>query len=326
MAFTDKILSPLLSPLKRALKEEALPKLVERAEKIGLGKPAQTFAELFDRGEPSKASPPVVKPTAPTAPVVPKPIKLPEEEALQATPDEKPAAAGPPASALADEPITLVANEKPTETESFAQIAETPGAIEPTPEKVAEMKPEPEPVPMPKAKATKKPAAKAKPAKKAATNGTAKKAAPAKKKPAAKKKVAKTANGVAKKKTAAAAKSVDWPLLAAAVKSKKLVLAGGIAKKPVQDWLEASLGAAAHWTDTSGTGTRSVAGLELAIQRGGVAAVVLLEGSISHAESERVIAACKKAKVPLARGKRGGRQSLKDALTALEKAVAKTAN
>ena len=119
---------------------------------------------------------------------------------------------------------------------------------------------------------------------------------------------------------------VASPLLAAAVKSKKLVLAGGIAKKPVQDWLEASLGAAAHWTDTSGTGTRSVAGLELAIQRGGVAAVVLLEGSISHAESERVIAACKKAKVPLARGKRGGRQSLKDALTALEKAVAKTAN
>ena len=305
MAFTDKILSPLLSPLKRALKDGSgvLP--------VRLKKPLQTFADFFERG--SRSQPPA-------GPVVPGPVVLPKSEQA-AKVAVAPAAPAAPTVKTPD-PITI-----PKVPETFADLAATPGALKPS----AEAKPEPAPPPMPKGQAPKiKPSAKA-----AAANATAngkaeavdttapasatKQAAPAKKKPAAAKKAKAGAN-------AAEAKPLDWPLLGAAAKSKKLVLAGGIPKKPIQAWLESAIGAPVHWTDTSGSGTRSVAGLELAIQRDGVSAVVLLEGSISHAESERVIAACKKAKVPLARGKRGGRQSLKDALTTLEKAFAKSAN
>ena len=326
MAFTDKILSPLLSPLKRALKERsgAIPKLVQTgAEQLGLTKSMKTFSDFFERGPRAKPS---VRPPAPSAaPVVPP--KRRDDDVMTATsvpvPEKTPVVAAPPKSDISlKAPVVTKAPDAP-KTATFAELAETPGALVPS----AQAKPAPVPVPMPKAPATKKPSAKKpaaaaeklaaaakKPATAKAKPAVAKKAAPAKKKPAAKK--------TAPKPPAAAS---DYPLLSAAAKKQKLVLAGGLPKKPIQTWLEGLVGSSVHWTDTSSTGTRSVAGLELAIQRGGVIALILLEGSISHTESERVIAACKKAKVPLARGKRGGQQSLKDALESLEKAFAKPA-
>ncbi len=337
MAFTDKILSPLLSPLKRALKERsgAIPKLVQTgAEQLGLTKSMKTFSDFFERGPRVKPS---VRPPVPIGPAPVVPPKRRDDDVMTATsapvPEKTPVVAAPPKSDISFKaPVAPGVPKAPAVPKTFAELAETPGALVPS----ARAKPPPVPVPMPKAPATKKRvAAKAKSAataKKpaAAAKKPAAKAKPVAKKPTAKKPVAKKATAKAKptaKKPAAKAPAVasDYPLLSVAAKKQKLVLAGGMPKKPIQTWLEGLVGTSVHWTDTSSTGTRSVAGLELAIQRGGVTALILLEGSISHTESERVIAACKKAKVPLARGKRGGRQSLKDALASLEKAFKKSA-
>ncbi len=106
------------------------------------------------------------------------------------------------------------------------------------------------------------------------------------------------------------------PRLATRASAGAVVIVGGVVKPEKLDRLREHLGFNVEWLGTSVHGSTSA--LERRIREGHVAAVVMLEGLISHKHSEQVVAATRQAGVPLAYGGTGGLGKLEEAFEQIE--------
>lgn len=111
-----------------------------------------------------------------------------------------------------------------------------------------------------------------------------------------------------------------WPLprLAARASTAAVVLIGGVRKPAKLGRVREHLGFDVEWIETATNGMASTTALERRIRDGRVAAVVVLEGLMSHKHSEPIVAAARQLGVPLAYGGTAGIGTVKEAFTQLE--------
>lgn len=114
-----------------------------------------------------------------------------------------------------------------------------------------------------------------------------------------------------------------WPALARLSESQKIIVVGKSDKPQVRQWLADTHGVGpVQWADMSEElEGGAVESLEASVRTGDVAGVVLLDGLIGKLDADRVSAACRKAKVPVTKGRRGGKDALADAFAALDRLV-----
>ncbi|MEB2310370.1 MAG: hypothetical protein OZ921_05740 [Sorangiineae bacterium] len=116
-----------------------------------------------------------------------------------------------------------------------------------------------------------------------------------------------------------------WPVpsLARAALGGAVVIAGGVLRADKLERVIEHLGFEPEWVSTEAPGLNATAALERRIRAGHVAAVVLLEGLVSHAHSELLVSAARQASVPLAHGGTAGVASLRRAFVQLDAQLAR---
>lgn len=112
-----------------------------------------------------------------------------------------------------------------------------------------------------------------------------------------------------------------WPDLTARSRTAPLVLVGGVPKPEKLAELPSTLRGSAEWIDTTRHGTHAIGNLERRIRDGRVAALVVLEGLVSHKHSEPLLSSARMSGVPCARAGKGGRLALRRALDEIESAL-----
>jgi hypothetical protein len=115
--------------------------------------------------------------------------------------------------------------------------------------------------------------------------------------------------------------SSPYPELQAASANGPLVVVGGAAKSERVEGFPESLRARVEFVDTTRQGTHAIGNLEQRIRDRRVAALILLEGIVSHKHSEPLVSAARKVGMPFAFGGKGGRAALARALAELERAL-----
>lgn len=112
---------------------------------------------------------------------------------------------------------------------------------------------------------------------------------------------------------------ISLPKLSAAVEAgKKLIIFGGMMTKPEKlEELQRRTGISAEWLGAD-DGIRRTQALERSVLEGNVAAVIVLDGLISHRSSGLVTSACKQIATPIKYADRGGIASLLKAMMDIE--------
>jgi hypothetical protein len=109
-----------------------------------------------------------------------------------------------------------------------------------------------------------------------------------------------------------------WDLPRLRVHAGVVVIIGGVVKPEKLDRLREHLGFEVEWIETTMNGTGSTAALERRIRDRHVAAVIVLDGLISHKHSQQIVDAARQTDVPLAYGGTAGIGKLKEAFEQLE--------
>jgi hypothetical protein len=121
------------------------------------------------------------------------------------------------------------------------------------------------------------------------------------------------------------AETSAWPRLVRAAARAPLVIVGGVSKRErLLDW-PARLREKLEWIDTTRQGTHAIGNLERRIRERRLAALVVLEGMLSHRHSDPLIAAARQVGLPHAYAGKGGRASFARALGELETSLAQRA-
>ena len=116
----------------------------------------------------------------------------------------------------------------------------------------------------------------------------------------------------------------SWPRLMEAARRAPLVVVGGVTKRErLLEWPE-RLREKLEWIDTTRQGTHAIGNLEKRIRERRLAALIVLEGVISHRHSDPLIAAARQVGLPHAYAGKGGRASLARALSELETTLSKS--
>lgn len=117
----------------------------------------------------------------------------------------------------------------------------------------------------------------------------------------------------------------DHPQLqAAAADGRPIVVVGGSARRHHDDGIPPALQAHVEWIDTTGQGTHAIGNLEKRIRDGRLAALVVLEGMVSHKHSTPLIQAARATGLPHAYGARGGRATFRRVFAELERSLTLT--
>lgn len=98
---------------------------------------------------------------------------------------------------------------------------------------------------------------------------------------------------------------ISLPKLQAAAESKPVVLVGGLVVNEKLAWIARHYGFTPTWIETE-NGVKGVQSLEGRILDGNIAAVVILDGLISHRHFDPVVAATRQTGTPLAYGDTAG--------------------
>ena len=115
----------------------------------------------------------------------------------------------------------------------------------------------------------------------------------------------------------------SWPRLTEAARRAPLVVVGGVTKRErLLEWPE-RLREKLEWIDTTRQGTHAIGNLEKRIRERRLAALIVLEGVISHRHSDPLIAAARQVGLAHAYAGKGGRASLARALSELETTLSK---
>lgn len=108
-----------------------------------------------------------------------------------------------------------------------------------------------------------------------------------------------------------------WEALRKMLETKQLAMVGGVVIPEKVNLIKTRFGLDATWIEVTENSSRSVASVEAQIRSGTIGALVLLEGLVGHATSNRITAACKAAKVPQTLAVRGGTGALEAAFADL---------
>lgn len=108
------------------------------------------------------------------------------------------------------------------------------------------------------------------------------------------------------------------PKLHAAVAQCPVVVVGGVARREKLADIPAPIRDNIEWIDTTRQGTHAIGNLEKRIRDRRVAALILLEGLVSHRHSEPLVSAAKRAGVVIHFAGKGAKAALQAALADLE--------
>lgn len=112
-----------------------------------------------------------------------------------------------------------------------------------------------------------------------------------------------------------------YPTLFAAAQKRKIVIVGGLVKHDKLQALTDALGFTLEWVETDGASANAIRNVEGRILDGRIAALVVLEGVMSHTHVEPLVRATRQTGTPFAYGDRGGKASLERAFAELEQAL-----
>lgn len=107
------------------------------------------------------------------------------------------------------------------------------------------------------------------------------------------------------------------PRLQAAAGTKAVVLVGGIIEKKKLAWIKQHYGFTAEWVETHNA-LKAVQSVRSRILGGNVAAVVILDGLVSHTHTAPIMSAVRLTETPLAYGDTAGTASLRKAFQQIE--------
>lgn len=108
------------------------------------------------------------------------------------------------------------------------------------------------------------------------------------------------------------------PALRAAMKTKPLVIIGGLVVNEKLDTCATRFGIKPEWLEVDSDAMRSADSAAARVRAGKVSAVILLEGLIGHKTSDKIVDACKSKGIPFVLADKGGIASLESALTTLD--------
>jgi hypothetical protein len=115
---------------------------------------------------------------------------------------------------------------------------------------------------------------------------------------------------------------LELPRLQAAAVDAEVVMVGGLVKREKLDRVRARTGIEVEWIGlAAGKSAAAVTALAKRIRAGRLAALVLLNGLMSHKESEPLVAAAREVGLPVAYADKAGKGSLVKAFVELEKRV-----
>jgi len=115
---------------------------------------------------------------------------------------------------------------------------------------------------------------------------------------------------------------LSLPRLQAAAADAEIVMVGGLVKREKLDRVRARTGIEVEWIGlAAGKSAATVTALAKRIRARRLAALVLLNGLMSHKESEPLIAAAREVDLPVAYADKAGKGSLVKAFVELEKRV-----
>jgi hypothetical protein len=106
----------------------------------------------------------------------------------------------------------------------------------------------------------------------------------------------------------------------------KVVVLGGVAKGEKLSRIEVMRGMDIEWTSADKAGKNAIRNLEGRILDGRVAGIVVLDGFISHTQSEPVVRAARQTGTPLAYADKGGIAAIEKAVTEIEAGLARRAS
>lgn len=112
--------------------------------------------------------------------------------------------------------------------------------------------------------------------------------------------------------------------LSRALEHAPLVIVGGVAHPERLAGLDDRFQNQIEWIDTTRQGTHAIGNLERRIREGRVAALVMLEGSLSHKHSDPLVTAARHVALPCAYAGKGGRAALSRALLDIEAMLSRT--
>lgn len=113
--------------------------------------------------------------------------------------------------------------------------------------------------------------------------------------------------------------TVQLPLLTAACERGPVVMVGGIVKQDKVQAIKERFGIDIEWIDTSRSGNNSVGSVEKRIREGRLAAVVVLQGLISHKHFEPLVGAARQVNLPFAYADKAGTGSVGRAFAEIER-------
>lgn len=116
--------------------------------------------------------------------------------------------------------------------------------------------------------------------------------------------------------------SVELPILRATAAQRDVVIVGGIAKQQKLVRLVRRTNIALIWVSVPHEGTPTITSLATRIRSSQIAAMVILDGLLGHADFHLLIAAARHEHLPVAYGAKAGMASLLAALTKLESKLA----
>jgi hypothetical protein len=117
--------------------------------------------------------------------------------------------------------------------------------------------------------------------------------------------------------------SARLPLLTAACERGPVVMIGGIVKQDKIQAIRERFGIDVEWIDTSRSGNNTIGSVEKRIREKRLAAVVVLQGLISHKHFEPLVGAARQVGLPFAYADKAGMGSVSRAFTEIERAMAR---
>lgn len=117
--------------------------------------------------------------------------------------------------------------------------------------------------------------------------------------------------------------SIQLPRLLAACDRGPVVMVGGIVKPDKVQAIRERFGVDIEWVDTSRSGNNTIGSVEKRIREKRLAAVIVLQGLISHKHFEPLVGAARQVNLPFAYADKAGTGSVGRALAEIERALAR---
>lgn len=109
------------------------------------------------------------------------------------------------------------------------------------------------------------------------------------------------------------------PLVGAALTRGPVVIVGGLMRQDRLARLPKALVSKIEWIDTNRGGSHAIGNLAQRIRQNRVAALIIIDGQVSHKHTDPVLAAAREVNVPAAYAGKGGQNALLRAVLELEK-------